>query len=93
MRDLLAQDVVGRQPDGVEVACLFQPLIERGDRIGGIRPEEAAPKVACSIAGDDRIKDIPPAVGCRWRKDGVSKIPTNRFLWKEFGWGRDSCIK
>ena len=63
MRDLLAQDVVGGQSDGVEIARFFQPRIERGDRIGSVRPKEAAPKVAASIAGDHRIKDVPPAIG------------------------------
>jgi hypothetical protein len=63
MRDLLAQDVVSGQPDGVEVDRFFQPRIERGDRIGSVRPKEAAPKAAASIPGDDGIKDIPPAIG------------------------------
>ena len=40
MRDLLAQDVVRRQPDGVEEPGFFQPLIDRRDRVGGIGPEE-----------------------------------------------------
>jgi hypothetical protein len=62
MRDLLAQDVVGGQPDGVEIARFFQPLIDRGDRIGGIGPEEPQ-DVALGIPGDHRIKDVPPAVG------------------------------
>ena len=42
MRDPLSQDFVGRQPDSVEVACLFQSLIDRGDRVGGIGSEEPA---------------------------------------------------
>jgi hypothetical protein len=62
MRDLLAQDVVGGQPDGVEIARLFQSPIECRDRIGGIRAKEAAPKVAVSIACDDRVENISPAV-------------------------------
>jgi len=63
VRDLLAQDVVGRQPDGVKVACVFQAFVDRGDRIGGIRPEEAGPTVAASISGDDGVEDVPPVVG------------------------------
>ena len=63
MRDLFAQDVVGRQPNGVEVACLFQTFVDRGDRIGCVRPEEPAPKVAARIARNDRIENISPAVG------------------------------
>ena len=63
MRDRLAQDGVGGQSDGVEIARFFQPRIERGDRIGSVRPKEAAPKVAASIPGDHRIKDLPPAIG------------------------------
>jgi hypothetical protein len=63
MGDLLAQDVVGAQPDGVEVACLLKPLIECRDRIGGVSAKEAAPKVAASVAGDDRVENISPAIG------------------------------
>ena len=63
MCDLLTQDVVGRQSDGVEITRFLQPLIDRGDRIGGIGPEEASSKVAASIPGDDRIKDVPTVVG------------------------------
>jgi len=63
MRDLLAQDVVGGQPDGVEILRLFQPRIDRGDRVGSVGPEEASPKVAASIPGDDGVQDIPPAIG------------------------------
>lgn len=62
VRDLLAQDAVGGQPDGVDIARLFQSFVDRWDRRGGVGPEEAALKVAASIAGDDRIKDAPPAV-------------------------------
>ena len=39
----------------------FQRL-DGGEQDDGIRPEEAAPKVAPGIAGDDRIKNISPAV-------------------------------
>lgn len=63
MRDLLAQHVVGGQSDGLETACLFQSFIDREDRIDGIGSEEASPKVATSIPGDDGVKDIPPAFG------------------------------
>ncbi len=62
MRDLLPQDVVGRQPNGVKIACLLQPRIDRGDRVGGVSAEEAAPKVAASVADNHRVEDVPPAV-------------------------------
>ena len=62
VRDLLAQDAVGGQPDGVEIARLFQSLIECGDRIGGIGPEEPH-DVPRGIPGDHRIEHISPAVG------------------------------
>ena len=38
VRDLLAQDIVGGQPDGVEIACLFQTLIDRGVGLAAVRP-------------------------------------------------------
>lgn len=63
MRDLLAQDGVGGQTDGVEEPGFFQPHIDRGDRVGSVGPEEASTKVAASISGNDGIKDIPPAIG------------------------------
>ena len=62
MRDLLAQYSVGGQTDGVEITGLFQPLIDRRDRIGGVRPKEAASKVALRVAGDDGVEDTPPAL-------------------------------
>ena len=62
MRDLLAQDVARRQPDGVEITCLFQSFVERRDRIGGIGPEEPQ-DVPRGIVGDDRIEDAPLAIG------------------------------
>ncbi|EDP61583.1 hypothetical protein BAL199_07853 [alpha proteobacterium BAL199] len=63
MSDAAFENGVLLHPDGVEIACPFQSLIECRDRIGGIGPEEAATKVATSVAGDHRIKDVPPAVG------------------------------
>jgi hypothetical protein len=36
LRDPLAQNVVGRQSDGVEIPRLFQPRIDRRHRIGGV---------------------------------------------------------
>ena len=63
MRDLFLEHRVRGQPDGVEVTCFFQSPIDRGDRIGRGRPKEAAAKVADSIAGDDGVEDVPPAVG------------------------------
>lgn len=61
MRDFLAQDIVGRRPDGIEMACFFQPRLDRRDRIGSIRPEEAQDARRC-IPRKHWIKDSPPAV-------------------------------
>jgi hypothetical protein len=63
MRDLLAQDVVGGQPDRMEIACFFQSPIECRDRIGGIRAIEAAPKVAVNISCDGGLQNRFPSVG------------------------------
>ena len=63
MRDLLAQDVVRRQPDGLEEPGFFQSLIDLGDRVGGVGPEEASTKVALRVAGDDGVENVPPAIG------------------------------
>ena len=63
MRDLLAQDVVRRQPDGVEESGFFQPLIDRGDRVGGVSPEEPATKVALRVARNYGVENVPPAIG------------------------------
>jgi len=57
MRDLLAQDIVGGQPDRVEIARLFQSRVECRDRIGGIGAEEPQ-DVPRGIPGDDRIEDM-----------------------------------
>ena len=62
MLDALLQDGVGGQPDGVEVACLLQPRIDCGDRVGGIGTEEPH-EVALGISGDDGVEDVLPAVG------------------------------
>lgn len=62
MRDLLTQDSVGRQADDVEVLRFFQTFVDRGHFIGGIRSEEPH-DVTLGIPGDDRIEDIPPAIG------------------------------
>ena len=86
LRDLLAQHAVGGQPYGVEIARLFQPRIDRRDRVGGIRPEEAASKVAASVAGDDRIEDIPPAISAvdvAIAQGTASSMPN--WLNKKFG--------
>lgn len=62
MRDLLAQDIVGGQPGGIEVIHVFQPRTDCGERIGSISTEEPqdAPR---GVSGDHRIKDGPPAPG------------------------------
>ena len=62
MRDLLAQNGIGGQPDGVEVPRPFQPLIDRGDCVGGIGPKEAAAKVAPLVTRNDGVENIPPAI-------------------------------
>ncbi len=68
MRDLVAQNIVGGQSDGVEVTRFFQPRIDRGDRIGGVGLEETAPKVAASVAENDGVENIPPALGTVTRR-------------------------
>ena len=61
MRNLLLKHCIGGQPDGVEIARLFQPRVDRRDRIGGVGTQEAH-EVALGISGDDRIEHILPAV-------------------------------
>lgn len=61
-RDFLTQTVVGGQSDGVKIACLFEPCIERRDRIYGIGPEEPL-DVTPGIPSKHRVQNIPPAMG------------------------------
>ena len=63
MRSLLAQRGVGRQPDGIVVPRLFQPLIDRVDCVVGIGPKEPAAKVAFCVAGYDGVENISLAIG------------------------------
>jgi hypothetical protein len=63
MRDLLAQDVIGRQPYGVAVPRVFKPRIDIRVRVGGVCPKEPPPKVAARIAGNDGVENIRPAIG------------------------------
>ncbi len=58
--DLLAQDSVGSQPDGVEVTRFFQPRGDRGDLVGGVGPEQPQ-DVRRSIPSDHRVQEVPPA--------------------------------
>ena len=62
MRDLLAQNGVVGQPDGVEEPSFFQPLTDRGACVCGIGSEEPQDVARC-IPGDHRIEDVPPTVG------------------------------
>ena len=63
MCNLLPQHGIGRQPNGVEIASLFEPCVDRRAGIGGVGAEEAATKLAASGAGDHRVEHIPPVVG------------------------------
>jgi hypothetical protein len=62
MRNLLAEDVVGRQSDGIDIVSLLQPRIDRRAGTGGVSAEEPE-DVAFGIAGDHRVRNIPPAIG------------------------------
>ena len=62
MRDPRTQDGIAGQPDGVEIACLLQPPIDRGNCIGGVSAEEAH-EVALGISSDHRVEDLLPTVG------------------------------
>ena len=66
MRDLLAQEVVGEQPNGAEIALLFQSPTDCTDRMVGIRAKETAPKVAVSIAAKLALPEyVNPISGSR----------------------------
>jgi len=92
MRNLLAQDGVRRQPDGVGEPGFFQPLIDRRDRVGGIGPEEPAAKATLSIPGDDGVENIPPVTSGQpsalwtlpWRRAQRFSMPN--WLNRKFGW-------
>ena len=62
VRDLLAQDGISGQPDGVEITCLFEACVDRRYGIGRIGPKEAH-DVAFGISGDHRVQNLLPAVG------------------------------
>lgn len=62
VRDLLSQDFVGWQPDGVEIARLFKVFLQVWHCIGGIGPKKPH-DVALRIPGDDRIENVAPAIG------------------------------
>lgn len=63
MRDLVLEDRVCGQPDGVEEPRFFQSLIDRRDRVGSIGPEEPATKVALRVARNYGVENITPAIG------------------------------
>ena len=87
MGDRLAQNGVGRQPDGLGEPGFFQPLIDRGDCVGGIVSEEPAAKVAVSIADDHRIEGVPPSIGAvDFAMPQVQRSSMPNWLNKKFGW-------
>jgi hypothetical protein len=61
MRDLVLEHRVGGQPDGVEILRLFQPFVDRGDRIGCVGPEEPQ-DVPRGTPGSDGGENVPPAI-------------------------------
>ena len=63
VRDLVLEYSVGGQPDGVKIVCLFQPLVNRGNCVGGVGSEEPASKVALRVARNDGVENIPTAIG------------------------------
>gem|GEM_PF-2606171 len=62
MRDLVLEHRVGGQPDGVEIACFFQPFVDGGDRVSRVRTKEPH-DVTFNIPGNDGVEDVPPAIG------------------------------
>ena len=62
MRDLLAQDGIGGQPNGMEVAHIFKPFAYPGNYKGGVGAEEPH-EIAPGIPGDHRVQNIVPAIG------------------------------
>ncbi len=71
MCDLLLQDRVGRQADGLGVAFGFQERVDLRLGESGIRAEIAA-QVPISIALDDRSQDQPPSEGPLLRRRRVA---------------------
>ena len=66
MRDILAMEDVGGQPEGVEIALLLQPSVQCRDSIGGIRTEEATLKIAVGKAAKLALPmHVNPVSGCR----------------------------
>tara|TARA_B100000378_G_scaffold218159_1_gene181441 strand:+ start:212 stop:451 length:240 start_codon:yes stop_codon:yes gene_type:complete len=59
VRNLFLEQRVRGQPDGIGITCLFQPFIDRQDRVGGIRPKEPPSKVATSVARNNGVENIP----------------------------------
>ncbi len=62
MRDLLAQDGIGGQPNGMEVAHIFEPFAYPGNCKGGVGAQEPH-EIAPGIPGDHRVQNILPAIG------------------------------
>ena len=63
--DLLAENRVGRQPDGIAEPFLFQKLVYVRTGEGGIGPEIPPPQRLPSVTLDDWRQDIAPAVRAR----------------------------
>jgi len=62
MRNVLLQEGVGGQPDGLEVACRLQGLVQIGQRGGGVGAAETH-QVPFRISLDDRRQHRLPAIG------------------------------
>ena len=60
--DLLVQDVVGRNPHGVEDSVLLQVFVDVGPREGGIGAEVKLPALVL-VPVDDWFEQVLPAVG------------------------------
>ncbi len=78
MRDLVLEDRVCGQPDGVEEPRFFQSLIDRRDRVGSIGPEEPATKVALRVARNDGVENITPAIACGRCHGAGRSVPASR---------------
>ncbi len=62
MRDLLVQDSIGGQPNGMEGAHIFEPFVYPGNCKGGGGAEKPH-EIALGIPGDHRVRNILPAIG------------------------------
>ena len=62
MRDLLAQDGIGGQPNGMEGAHIFEPFVYPGNCKGDVGAQEPH-EIALGVPGDHRVQNILPAIG------------------------------